>query len=136
VERCLEASGTLLGGLCTFPERMRINCDLTRGLALSESIQMALAPRIGRLAAHDLVHQACMQAAAAGHSLSAVLRQMPDVRAHLDEETLAALLAPPGQLGATDEIVERCLEAARNAMAGLKRALHGAPAGLPTPDSG
>jgi 3-carboxy-cis,cis-muconate cycloisomerase len=132
-EQCLEVTGTLLAGLRVFPERMRKNCDMTQGLALSESVQMALAPRIGRLVAHDLVHQACLQAAAAGQPLSLVLGQTPEVRAHLDQATLTALLSPQGQLGATEQIVERCLDAARSAVAALNLALRAGPGDKPAP---
>jgi 3-carboxy-cis,cis-muconate cycloisomerase len=127
MERCLEASRTLLRGLRVFPERMRANCDMTQGLALSESIQVALGPHIGRLAAHDLVHRACMQAMATGRSLFAVLQQMPEVRAHLDEAALTTLLAPQGQLGASEKIVERCLMAARSGLATLEWTLKSDP---------
>jgi 3-carboxy-cis,cis-muconate cycloisomerase len=129
-ERCLAACGTLLGGLQVFPERMRANCDITQGLALSESIQMALAPHLGRLAAHDLVHQACVEVVVSGRPLAEVLGRVAEVRAQLDEAALRVLLTPQAQLGAADEIVERCLGAACDGLAALHQTLR-APGDTP-----
>ena len=57
-ERCLDLAVLLLEDLQVFPSRMRRNLDGTRGVMLGERFMMALAPRLGRLQAHDLVHEA------------------------------------------------------------------------------
>jgi 3-carboxy-cis,cis-muconate cycloisomerase len=61
-ERCLDLAVLLLEDLQVFPSRMRRNLDGTRGVMLGERFMMALAPRLGRLQAHDLVHEACRAA--------------------------------------------------------------------------
>jgi 3-carboxy-cis,cis-muconate cycloisomerase len=102
---------------------MRANFDITQGLALSESIQMALAPRLGRLAAHDLVHQACMRAQASAEPIAKVLGELDDGRVQLDEPALAALLAPQNYLGQAQAIIDRCIAAARKSLDRLGQAI-------------
>ena len=54
-------------------ERMRANLDLTRGALLAERVTTALAPALGRHAAHELVTEAARAAVAAGRPLADVL---------------------------------------------------------------
>jgi 3-carboxy-cis,cis-muconate cycloisomerase len=91
--------------------KMRANLDLTGGLLLGERVATALAPALGRLAAHDLVEAASAEALATGRRLAEVLDDRPEVRAHLDPEAVALLLDPAGYLGSADAFVERALRA-------------------------
>src|SRR5439155_13652304 len=53
----------VLEGLEVFPERMQANLQATGGLMMSEHVVMALAERIGRPRARELVDAACARAA-------------------------------------------------------------------------
>jgi len=111
-ERCLEGVLRVLRGLRVFPDRMRRNLNLTHGIILAERFMMALAPHIGRLAAHDLVHNACSQALADGVDLPHVLAQMPEVTRHVSGRAVAELGEPSGYLGNALEMNDRvCLAA-------------------------
>src|SRR5207253_3740771 len=63
-EICTLAAGALaqtaaiIEGLEVDADRMRVNLDLTHGLVLAEAASMALAPSIGRSAAHELIEHA------------------------------------------------------------------------------
>ena len=59
----------LLAGLRADEDRMRANLDAAGGLPLAEHVAAVLAPRLGRLAAHDLVADAAAAAVAGGLSL-------------------------------------------------------------------
>lgn len=109
-ERCLSRFQLIIDGLRVFPERMRSNLSLTRGILLAERYMMALAPRLGRLAAHDLVHDACRQAADRGMDLAAVLAGMPQITRDLD---IAALGDPRSYLGGALAMTDEVLAAAR-----------------------
>ncbi len=63
--------------------RMRANLGATHGLLLSERVTAALAPHVGRLAAHDLVTDACAEAAAGPRALAEVLAARPAITAWL-----------------------------------------------------
>jgi 3-carboxy-cis,cis-muconate cycloisomerase len=74
----------------------------------------ALAPALGRQAAHDLVGPAAAAASAGGPALHETLAAEPQVRAHLGVEEIRRLLEPAGYLGATGELIDRALRAHRN----------------------
>jgi len=119
MEMCLRTTRQLLEGLRVDTKRMRSNCDLTEGLALSERIQMALAPHVGRLAAHDLLHAICRQVRDCGESFAERLMKHDEVRAHLSENTLRDLLDPSCSIGLAPEIVDRTVAQASDDFARL-----------------
>jgi 3-carboxy-cis,cis-muconate cycloisomerase len=112
-EKCLEESLQLLDGLQVFPGRMRTNVGLTFGVILAERYMMALAPFLGRLEAHDLIHDACREALNRHTQLSDILAQMPDVTCHLDPAQLRALADPRSYLGSAHRMIDAVLGAAR-----------------------
>jgi 3-carboxy-cis,cis-muconate cycloisomerase len=88
-------------------EAMRANLDITGGLILAERVSTALAPDLGRQAAHDAVQRA----AAAGGSFADALGEQPEIRDRIPAERLAELLDPAGYLGSTDVFIDRALQA-------------------------
>ncbi len=88
-----------LDGLDVRPERMRENLDANGGLVMAEAVVTALAPRMGRQAAHELVGRA----ARSERGLRA------ELRGELSEEELDAALDPNRYLGAAGEFVDRAL---------------------------
>lgn len=114
-ELCRLTAGALartretLEGLELNPGRMRANFELTRGLVMAEAVQTALAERLGRLPAHDLVEAACRRALAEGRHLREVLAEEEAVTAALNPTRLDALFDPLGYLGATENFIEAVL---------------------------
>ncbi|MFX8270433.1 3-carboxy-cis,cis-muconate cycloisomerase, partial [Acinetobacter baumannii] len=51
----LKVTADTVAGLEVRPETMRANLDATDGLLMAEAVMMALADRLGRLAAHERV---------------------------------------------------------------------------------
>jgi 3-carboxy-cis,cis-muconate cycloisomerase len=94
--------------------RMRANLELTHGALLAERVTTALAPALGRHAAHELVQAAAQEAFAAGRALGEVLADEGEVTAHLDRDEIGRLLDPSGYLGATDALIDRALAAHRH----------------------
>jgi 3-carboxy-cis,cis-muconate cycloisomerase len=88
---------------------MRANIDATQGLVMAEAVMMALAEKIGRLEAHDLVEAACHRAVAEGAHLKDVLAKDPAVAAELYAGQLAQLLTPEAYLGVAEGFVRRVL---------------------------
>ncbi|HEX4985048.1 MAG TPA: 3-carboxy-cis,cis-muconate cycloisomerase [Burkholderiales bacterium] len=101
----------IVEGLEVDSRRMRRNLDVTRGLVLAEAVSAALAPKIGRDAAHALVEEACRKAVAQGKPLLDVLQKDRKARAHLSASRLKALLDPAKYLGAAGSFVDRALAA-------------------------
>jgi len=91
--------------------RMAANLDLTHGLIFAEAVQMALAPALGRLPAHDLVQAAAKRAIAEKRPLKEVLAADPQVAKHVPPSDLARLFDPRQYLGVSQSMVDRVLEA-------------------------
>jgi 3-carboxy-cis,cis-muconate cycloisomerase len=99
-------------GMTVDVERMRRNLDATGGLILAEAVMMALAEKIGRGAAHDLVHHASDAALAGRRQLADVLAEDPAVARHLDEAEIRRLLDPARYVGEAAAVVDRIVERA------------------------
>ena len=72
---------------------------------------MALAAKIGRLQAHDLVESACRQAVEEGRHLKDVLASEPEVAAHLPAADLDRLFDPLNYVGEAIGLVDQMLAA-------------------------
>jgi 3-carboxy-cis,cis-muconate cycloisomerase len=93
------------------PERMRQNLDVTHGLIFAEAVTMALAEKMTRSDAHELVQQACKRAQTARRDLRSVLAQDAIVKTTLSEAELDRLFTPANYLGVADQFVDRVLAA-------------------------
>jgi 3-carboxy-cis,cis-muconate cycloisomerase len=105
----LARTRELVEGLVVRPERMRANLDLSRGLITSEAVMMALAPRIGRTTAHDVVYDASMRAIERDRPLRDELLDDSTVAAALSPAEVDALLRPENYLGLAPQFVDRVL---------------------------
>jgi 3-carboxy-cis,cis-muconate cycloisomerase len=105
----LDAMIEVAEGLEIDAERMRANLDATRGQIFAEAVQMALAPSIGRDAAHALVAGACRRAVAEDLHLRDILAREPRVTQWLDAPALEALFDPSRYLGESAAYLARVL---------------------------
>lgn len=114
-ELCALAAGALrqiadtIDGLELDPARMRTNLDATHGQILAEAAAMALAVRIGRAQAHEIVQRASRRASETGRRLHDVLGEDPSVAANLPPRDLAAIFEPRNYLGQSVAFVDRVL---------------------------
>ncbi|MGO8957720.1 MAG: lyase family protein [Streptosporangiaceae bacterium] len=104
----------LLTGLHVDTARMRANLDAAGGLPLAENMAAALAPALGRLAAHDLVSAAAAMAAEQGITLPAALLADESAaavlrRSGISSADLQAAADPRNYLGASAEFIRRAL---------------------------
>jgi 3-carboxy-cis,cis-muconate cycloisomerase len=97
-------------------ERMRSNLDAAGDLVMAESVATALADRLGRGAAHELVESAARRAREEGRSLRELLEELPEAGGTLGPAGLDEALAPEAYLGAASELVERALAAHRRTL--------------------
>lgn len=102
----LKVTADTVAGLEVRPERMRENLDVTDGLLMAEAVMMALADRLGRLAAHERVEAACKKAVSQGRSLRDVLADEADIAGAVD---LDALFDPLGYVGTVDRMIDAAL---------------------------
>jgi 3-carboxy-cis,cis-muconate cycloisomerase len=105
VERVTAA----LAGLEVDAAAMRRNLELTRGLVMAEAAMMALAPRLGRPRAKQLVEDACRVAQAGGRHLRDVLAEIAEVKQALGTAGLEACFDPMRYQGAGGAFIDRAL---------------------------
>jgi len=89
--------------------KMAANLDVTHGLIFAEAVQMALAPALGRLPAHDLVQAAAQRAIAEKRPLKDVLAADRHVSTHLPKAELDRLFDPLQYLGSAQAFIDRVL---------------------------
>src|SRR5271156_3368967 len=89
--------------------RMRQNLDITRGLIFAEAVTMALAEKMARADAHELVQQACRRAQSSCRDLRSVLAQDAIVKTNLTEAEFDRLFTPVNYLGVADQFIDRVL---------------------------
>lgn len=112
-EVCIMTDGALnlltrvVRGLHVHPERMAKNLDLLEGLLLSEAIMLALAAKVGRQTAHDVVYECSMRAVEEQRAFRATLAEHPTIALHLTREEIEGLLDARHYTGLAAQFVDR-----------------------------
>jgi 3-carboxy-cis,cis-muconate cycloisomerase len=94
ISGALREAKLLADGLVVFPDRMRANIDLTRGLLFADAAAGRLGPKLGREVAHHFVEQAAEEVRRTGATLAEVLARDPAVQDAGIDLTEAFDLAP------------------------------------------
>ena len=108
----LAATGfavVLLEGLVVDRERMMENIEARQGFVFAEPVMRALADRIGKHTAHDVVYEASMKGVESGVGFVEALLADRRVTAHLDREGIESLFDLEKVLGAAPDFVDRVL---------------------------
>lgn len=96
----------VIEGLRFYPENIRRNLDLLRGLNMGEAVMIELAKRgVGRQEAHEIVRSSAMEAHETGKHFKEVLLSKPDVANYLNEEDINNLVDPDKYIGTAVEQV-------------------------------
>jgi 3-carboxy-cis,cis-muconate cycloisomerase len=106
----LQQTLALAKGLIVDQRRMRENLDMTGGLIVAEAVMMALAPIMGRGAAHDAVYGACRKAMDNKTRLLDELKAIPAVLDAVRLEQLEELVDPKNYTGSAQLLIERALK--------------------------
>ena len=107
--RAVELLGELASHLEVDAPRMRANLDASGGAVLSEAVMLALAPHLGRDAAHRLMYDLAIAARAKGRTLIDAVRADVTIAATLDARQLDELLDVSRQTGQCAAMVDRVL---------------------------
>ncbi len=90
-----------------YPENIRRNLDLLRGLNMGEAVMMELAMRgVGRQEAHEIVRSSAMIAHEGGKHFKDVLLANKEVAEYLSEDDITNLVDPDKYIGTAVEQVE------------------------------
>jgi len=105
----LAISQRLLESLVVKPQNMLRNLERAGGVVLSEAVMMALAPKLGRDRAHELVLRLHRESLKSGVPFREAVRRHAEVRARLEPRQLDAALDYRGSLGLAGPFVDRVL---------------------------
>jgi 3-carboxy-cis,cis-muconate cycloisomerase len=94
---------------------MSVNLHRTRGLVFSEAVSLRLAQSLGKSAAHALTERLCERAAREGKTLEEVLRADPEAAQAIPASEIAALFDPAPAFGLAGAMIDRAVEAWRQA---------------------
>jgi adenylosuccinate lyase len=120
-EACLMAGMMLatmkyiLAGLEVHADKMRRNLDALGGFLMSERVMFALADKIGKQTAHEVVYEAAMHGYEQGVTFEQALSASPQAKDAIGTTELRALLDPTTYVGLAPAIVERVLAHTRAA---------------------
>lgn len=105
----LAYAAEIAEGLDVDAARMQANMDASLGLPMAEAVSMALAQKIGKGRAHELLREVSMSAVREKAKLADVLKGTPEVTAHLTAAEIDSLIDPRRYLGSAQQFVERVL---------------------------
>jgi 3-carboxy-cis,cis-muconate cycloisomerase len=95
-------------------DRMRENLEATRGLIFAEAVTMALAQKMGKAAAHELVESACERARKEKGHLRDIILGDQQATAHLSATQIAGLFDPQKYLGMAETLVDRVVATSKD----------------------
>jgi adenylosuccinate lyase len=104
----LSFGADLVGGLRVDAERMRANLDAQRGYVLAEPVMLALAERVGKQRAHELVHRAALAGQERGVTFAEALAADEEITRELPDA--ASLLRAENALGAAGALTDAVLK--------------------------
>lgn len=99
----------LVEGLVVHPEAMTANLALSGGTIVSERLNVALAPTLGKAPAKALLARIARAAGTGVATFDELLLAAPELDGVLEPPQLAALLDPAHYLGAADELIAAAL---------------------------
>lgn len=106
-DHIIKLSIGVIENLRFYPENIRRNLDLLRGLNMGEAVMIELAKRgVGRQEAHELVRSSAMEAHESGRHFKEVLLANTDVVKYLNEQDIINLVDPDRYIGTAVEQVE------------------------------
>jgi 3-carboxy-cis,cis-muconate cycloisomerase len=100
----IEKTIDLLANLEVDSNRMLANIELTNGLIYAENVSLALAQKMGKINAHELIEKACKLSVSQGKHLKVVLAEM-----NIDIPDVDELFKPENSIGNSLEIIDNIL---------------------------
>lgn len=105
----IRYAAEVIEGMKVNSDRMQMNLTATHGLPLAEAVSSALAPKIGRSEAHELLRLAVDRAMTEKRALSDVLKDIPELKTHLNDVAIERLLDARNYLGSAQQFISRVL---------------------------
>jgi 3-carboxy-cis,cis-muconate cycloisomerase len=111
-----ERTAEIANGLEVDKARMRANLEISNGLIMAEAVQFALAEKLGKARAHELVAKASKQALQSGKHLRGALNETPEIMDALSGKKIADLFEPANYLGDTGRFIDAAIVSAERSL--------------------
>ncbi len=113
-DHILKLAEGIIANLRFFPENIKRNLELMRGLNMGEAVMIELAKRgVGRQEAHEIVRTSAMEARESGRHMKDVLMSRPEVTEFISAWEIEGVMDPEGYIGTAVEQVEAVVERLR-----------------------
>ena len=113
-DHILKLAVGIIANLRFFPENIKRNLELMRGLNMGEAVMIELAKRgVGRQEAHEIVRTSAMEARESGRHMKEVLMSQPEVTEFISAGEIEGVMDPAGYIGTAVEQVEAVVERLR-----------------------
>lgn len=113
-DHILKLAEGIIANLRFFPENIKRNLELMRGLNMGEAVMIELAKLgVGRQEAHEIVRTSAMEARESGRHMKEVLMSRPEVTEFISAEEIEGVMDPEGYIGTAVEQVEAVVERLR-----------------------
>lgn len=106
VNKALE----LTNGLEVDAQKILTNLEMTKGLIYAENVSLALADKIGKADAHELVDQCCKEAQINKVHLKEIILSTSLIKEHLKHEEIEKLFDPINSLGHSLLFIQKVLD--------------------------
>jgi len=114
LDHILTQSIKIFSGIRIYPENMRRNLELMKGVNMAEAVMIALAKKgVGRQRAHELLRRCSMKVYETGRHFREILIEDEEIRKHLSEEEINQLMNPENYLGTAVQQIEAVIEKIR-----------------------
>jgi adenylosuccinate lyase len=101
----------VLSNIQVYESKMIENLELTKGLALSEAVMMALVKKgVGRKEAYELVRKLSLEALSKGESFKELLLKNSFIKSFINEKELEEVLNPMNYLGTILDQIESAID--------------------------
>ena len=105
----LQAALSIVEDGSAIPSAMQHNLSLLKGVSMSESVSFALAEKIGKSQAHQLLESVCRKALETNIDMLKALKSEPAITKLFTLEELKNLLQPENYLGSTQAFIDAVL---------------------------
>ncbi len=119
LDEILKSSKDIFSNLVLYPENIKRNLWMTKGLNMAEAVMIVLAKKgMGRQEGHELMRKLAIKAQEEGRHFAEVLGENNEVLKYLTKGEIEEALAPDRYIGMAVEQVKRVLEVARKERGG------------------
>lgn len=109
---CVHKAIELINGLEVRKAQMMQNLELTKGLIYAENVSLALAEKIGRREAHELIEQLSKESREKNIHLRDLLLKQDAILTHISATEIETLFDPARSVGVCQELINEVLKRA------------------------